>query len=126
MSFWLWAVTQIGETECDVVPSSTVKLDFYHNRITFLKLVFTDLHNVDADRAFCVATSGQFLYFFAEKSHMPNVFSSPPAVEETGGDSWKYSLRVSKGPHNPRKQISQTQFFTIITSFACSNPKACA
>lgn len=112
MSFRLRAVTQIGELECDVVPSSTVKLDFHHNHITFLKLVFTDLHKVDADTAFCVAASGQFiLFFFAEKSHMPNVFSSPPAVEETGGDSWKYSLRVSKDARNPHKQ---THFFCCI------------
>lgn len=64
MSFRLRAVTQIGELECDVVPSSTVKLDFHHNHITFLKLVFTDLHKVDADTAFCVAASGQFLFYF--------------------------------------------------------------
>lgn len=63
MSFWLRAVTQIGELECDVVPTSTLKLDFCHNHITFLKLVFTDLHKVDADAAFCAAASGQFLFF---------------------------------------------------------------
>lgn len=54
---------------------------------------------------------GNFYFiFFAEKSHMPNVFSSPPAVEETGGDSWKYSLRVSKDTRNPHKQ---THFFLL-------------
>lgn len=70
MSFRLRAVTQIGELECDVVPSSTVKLDFHHNHITFLKLVFTDLHKVDADTAFCVAASGQFILFFLLKNHI--------------------------------------------------------
>lgn len=70
MSFRLRAVTQIGELECDVVPSSTVKLDFHHNHITFLKLVFTDLHKVDADTAFCVAASGQFILFFLLKNRI--------------------------------------------------------
>lgn len=63
MSFWPRAVTQIGELECDVVPTSTLKLDFGHNHITFLKLVFfTDLHKVDADTAFCAAASGQLFF----------------------------------------------------------------
>lgn len=64
MSFRLQAATQIGELECDVAPRSTVELDFHHNHITFLKLVFTDLHKVDADTALCVAASGHFFFNF--------------------------------------------------------------
>lgn len=43
------------------------------------------------------------LLFKATKSFILHIkhyyFSFLPAVEETGGDSWKYSLRVSKNAH---------------------------
>lgn len=41
---------------------------------------------------------------FCMKAYVHNVCSSLPAVEETGGDSWKYSLRVSKDTHTTHKQ----------------------
>lgn len=68
MSFRLQAATQIGKLECDVVPKSTVELDFRHD-ISFLKLVFTDLHKVGADTAFWVAASG-FIFISLLKNHI--------------------------------------------------------
>lgn len=72
-------------------------MTFYYYVIICTKMAFMEL-SLNINNIVCSLKHESILFYI--KAYVHNVCSSLPAVEETGGDSWKYSLRVSKDAHN--------------------------